>query len=296
VAMTPVVFGSRFTDPNGQPLTFSAQGSWPPGVSVSSGTGSVFGVPTTTGIFTGLLIRATDPDGNYVESNSFGITIAEVVVTPPPAPEPPPAGSGSGGVSDVSIANLALTKLGEARIISFGDDTKAARTMTALYEITRDAELRRRKWRFSLKRASLPALTASPEFGYAYAYQLPSDCLSILSVGDVAPGVDLSDYRTGIDMGLYSLEGRQVLTDLGAPLSLRYKARITDPTQFDIAFVAALAARLAYEAAEDLTQSASKRQQAGEDYKVALREAVAANAIEVAPEPMADNSWLLSRQ
>jgi hypothetical protein len=60
--------------------------------------------------------------------------------------------------------------------------------------------------------------------------------------------------------------------------------------------VRALASRLAYELAEDLTQSASKRDQAGADYKAALREAVSANAIEVAPEVLPDNSWLLSRQ
>lgn len=293
-AMTAVDVSSRFSD--AQALTFSAVNPMPAGITVSSA-GVISGTPTASGTFNNLLVRATDPDGNSVTSNTFTITVASdttgpPVITPTPTPQP---GSGA-GISDISIVNLALTKLGEARIISFGDDTKAARTMTALYEITRDAELRRRKWRFSLKRAALPALTSSPEFGYAYAYQLPSDCLSILSVGDVAPGVDMSDYRTGIDMGLYSLEGRQILTDMGAPLNLRYKARISDPSQFDIAFVAALASRLAYEAAEDLTQSAAKRQQAGEDYKVALREAVAANAIEVAPEPMADNSWLLSRQ
>ena len=70
---------------------------------------------------------------------------------------------------------------------------------------------------------------------------------------------------------------------------------MTDPTQFDATFVAALASRLAYEACEDLTQSSSKKQDAANDYRTAIREAVAANAIEVAPTPLADDSWLLSR-
>jgi len=170
------------------------------------------------------------------------------------------------------------------------------RAIAAVYDLIRDAELRRRKWRFSLRRTQLPALAAAPEFNYGYAYQLPADCLSILSVGDIAPGVDLSDYRTNIDADLYSVEGRTVLTDLPAPLKLRYKARITDATQFDAAFVQAFASRVAYEIAEDLTQSATKRQAAAEDYRAAIREAVAANAIEVAPTPIPDDAWVLARQ
>jgi hypothetical protein len=300
--MTPVPVASRFTDPVGKTLTFSAVGSWPAGLIVTAASGIIQGVPTGAGTFNGLSVRATNTDGLFSDSNAFTITVAqEVVVVPPPVTPPvetPPAtgGSGSsGGVSDVLIANRALTKLGATRIISFGDDTKEARAITSLYDLVRDAELRRRKWRFSLRRTQLPALANSPDFGYAYAYQLPADCLSILSVGDVAPGVDLSDYRTGLDMGLYQLEGRTILTDLPAPLNLRYKARVTDATQFDLAFVEALAARIAMELAEDLTQSAAKREQAGADYRVALREAVAANAIEVAPEVLPDDSWLLAR-
>lgn len=293
-AMTSVPVAALFQHPAGLGLTYSARGTWPPGVIVTA-SGTITGTPAAIGNYIALTVRATDPNGNFVNSNTFSIAI-ELATGGGGGGTLPPIGEPGTSVSDVAIANLALTKLGEARIVSFGDDTKAARAITAIYEMTRDAELRRRKWRFALKRASLPALASSPEFGYAYAYQLPADCLSILSVSDVAPGADLSDYRTGIDMGLYSLEGRQLLTDLGAPLGLRYKARITDPSQFDIAFVAAFASRLAYELAEDLTQSVQKREQAAADYKVALREAVAANAIEVAPEPMPDSSWLLSRQ
>jgi len=298
VSMTPISVAARFQDPAAQTLSYSAVGAWPPGVVISAASGIISGTPTTVGTYSSLQVRATDTDGNTVDSNSFSLTVSTDAVVPPPDPTPGLAGSAAGpssGISDVAIANLALTKLGEARIISFADDTKASRAVAALYEITRDAELRRRKWRFSLKRAALPALTNSPEFGYANAYQLPTDCLSILSVGDIAPGVDMSDYRTGLDMGLYSLEGRQILTDMGAPLSLRYKSRVTDPSQFDIAFVAAFASRLAYELAEDLTQSAQKKADAGNDYKVALRETITANAIEIAPEPTLDDTWLLSR-
>ena len=295
VAASPVNVSARFVEPLGQSLVYSAVGAWPPGLAVTSASGVIQGIPTTAGTFDGLAIRATGPTGLYADSNTISIVVAPPAVVPTPQPTPSTPPIGGSGVSDVAIVNLALTKLGEARITSLDDDLKPARTMKAIYEMIRDAELRRRKWRFSIRRTALPALTETPAFGYANAYQLPADCLKILMVGDMAPGVDLSDVRTGFDTELYSLEGRQILTDLAAPLSLRYQSRVTDPTQFDATFVAALASRLAYEACEDLTQSSSKKQDAANDYRTAIREAVAANAIEVAPTPLADDSWLLSR-
>lgn len=294
-AMTPVPLANRFQHPASLAMTFAARGTWPAGVTLTVA-GTVQGTPTTAGTYSSLSIRATDSSGNFVDSNAFSIVVSAAAGGggggTTPTPTTPPTG---GDVNDVSIANRALTKLGANRIISFGDDTKEGRAIAACYYFLRDAELRRRKWRFSLKRAQLPALTETPAFGYAYAYQLPSDCLSILTVGDVAPGVDLSDYRLSIDTALYSLEGRTILTDLPAPLNLRYKARISDPTQFDVAFVEALAARIAWELAEDLTQSSQKKVDAQTEYKVAIREAVAANALETTPDIIPDSSWLLSR-
>ena len=42
--------------------------------------------------------------------------------------------------SQIEIANNALTLLGAARIISLGDDVKAARSITAMWNITLDAD------------------------------------------------------------------------------------------------------------------------------------------------------------
>jgi hypothetical protein len=68
--------------------------------------------------------------------------------------------------SQVDIANRALTKLGAARIISFGDDNKQARAVSSMFDIVRDAELRSHIWSFSVKRASLPALLSTPDWGF----------------------------------------------------------------------------------------------------------------------------------
>jgi hypothetical protein len=196
--------------------------------------------------------------------------------------------------SDVAIVNRALTKIGEARILSLADDAEAARSASSLFDIVRDAELRTRKWKFSIKRTTLPALLSTPSWGYAYEYQLPSDCLRIIQVNDIFSGPDLSDYRNS-EAAEWRIEGRKILTDIVAPLKVRYVRREDDTGQWDAAFTEAFACRLAAELCERLTQSNSKRELAWEEYKLAVRMAVQANAIESAPEPIPDTEWVLAR-
>lgn len=198
-------------------------------------------------------------------------------------------------ISDVAIANRALQKLGAGSITSFTDGSTQAREVTICYEILRDAELRRRKWRFSLARVELPELADAPTFGYDAAFQLPGDCLKVISVGDYAPGLDLSELRASLDDADYAIEGRTILTNLGAPLRVRYVRRVEDPAQFDAAFVESFACRLAAEMAEALTQSNTKREAAWGEYRIAIREAVQAAAIESPPQSVSDDSWLISR-
>lgn len=191
--------------------------------------------------------------------------------------------------SNVYIANRAITKLGEARIISLTDSTKAATTIASMYDSVRDDELRAHLWHFAKTRAKLAALSTPPLFGFAYAFQLPSDCLRLIQVGDmlVYPRMDTR--------GLFSIEGRQILTDIGPSLSLRYIKRVEDPNLFDASFIESFSCRLAVESCESLTQSATKRQLAAAEYDAAIRRAVRANAIERPSQAIADDSWLESR-
>lgn len=197
-------------------------------------------------------------------------------------------------VSETSIANAALTKLGEARITDLADETDVARVLNSRFEAVRDAELRKHRWKFAQKRAELAALVDAPAFGYAYQFELPDDFLRLDSIGEAYPN-DLSDYRTSIDSERYRIEGTVILTDDAGPLPLRYGAKVTDPTKFDTLFVEALACKLAIEVCEKITQSNTKRQLAWDEYKDALREAVKVNALEKPPSYLADDSWILGR-
>jgi len=196
--------------------------------------------------------------------------------------------------SEVEIANRALTKLGAARIISFGDDNKQARAVQSMFSIVRDAELRAHLWSFSIRRRSLPSLITEPEWGFDYQYQIPSDCLRLIQVNDVYQGPDLSNYRNS-STAQYMLEGNKILATYAPPLKVRYVSSIEDTTEWDAAFVEAFACRLAMEMAEDLTQSNTKRELAQGEYEQAMSMAIRAGAFEQQHQDFPDDAWVLSR-
>lgn len=72
VPLTSIDVSGKFYDTDS--LTFSAIGSWPPGVTVSS-VGVISGTPTTQGVYSGLSVRATDTVGQSHDSNSFTFTV-----------------------------------------------------------------------------------------------------------------------------------------------------------------------------------------------------------------------------
>lgn len=80
VAITPIDFSTRFS---GTGLTFAAVGALPTGLSLDAA-GVLSGTPTVEEIATGVVIRATDAALGTADSNSFNITIADVVLSATP--------------------------------------------------------------------------------------------------------------------------------------------------------------------------------------------------------------------
>lgn len=201
--------------------------------------------------------------------------------------------------SSVEISNRALSILGEARIVSMDDNNKAARAMKARFDILRDAELEAHAWRFAVKRTTLAASVDVPPWGYSYIYDRPTDDLRPLRVGNsnvnsLTLGVqyEASGY---VSDGLYEIVEGRIQTNQSAPLNYEYIARITDTGQFSSLFVEALAARLAADAAEEITQSNTKQQAAGLQYKNALSEARRVNALYTPPKRRGLSTWMQAR-
>lgn len=196
--------------------------------------------------------------------------------------------------SKTEIVNYALTLLGASRVMSIDDDVKPAREMKAMFNIARDALLSGYTWSFAKARISLPALSDAPAFGFAYQYQIPSDALRLVMINDVYTGVDLTDYRSA-PVEEYTIEDRKILTNWAAPLKIIYIKRIEDVTQMSSVFTEAFAAKLAVVTSESLTQSSTKKADANQALRDAISVAIRSNAIELPPQKLPDDEWLLSR-
>lgn len=196
--------------------------------------------------------------------------------------------------SVVDVMNRGLSKLGTDRVVSRLDDNKRAREMDACYDSLRDAELCANRWRFSLKRASLTALSSAPiGTQFTLEYQLPTDCLQLVQVGEFyVPS--LTDYRLS-DEAPFSVEGRKILTNFPAPLFIRYVSQVTDPNQFDACFIESLGAMLGQQTCEALTGSSTKKDDLMKDYAFWIDRAITANAIETPPQAVADDAWIVAR-
>lgn len=186
--------------------------------------------------------------------------------------------------SKTDVFNLALMKVGAARCVSENDAAEGPRAISAMWDAYRDAEMAAHPWTFAKARAALPALSEAPAFGWAAAYQLPSDYLSLIQVGDSF--VFYSDqYAT------FEIEGQTILANEASPLLIRYVRRLENVGLWSPLFVDVFACRLAAELAEPRTQDLNKRSQAWQEYKRAITVARRRNAIEQPPQPLGETSW-----
>lgn len=205
--------------------------------------------------------------------------------------------------SETDIANRALSKLGDVRITDISQtDTKAARAMNHRFEFLRDLLIASYPWRFAVSLASLAADSTAPEWGFARRFLLPADCLRLLSIGDYS--IDIAalgvQFRIGGDSyypsdAPFEVIGQYIHTDYSAPLKIVYLAQITDPGLFPDVFSEALACRLALDACEELTQSATKKDAIAAEAREAMIQAHRIDALQRPPARRSPGRWMMSR-
>lgn len=161
--------------------------------------------------------------------------------------------------SQVQICNFALSRLASDRIISLSDQTKAAKECNAIYDIVAEITMSTGPWPSCTKRTTLAQSSTTPDFGFTYQYQLPTDpkCLKVLAINECK----LGDYA-------YAIENGYLLTDLTS-VSIQYIMRLTNTEDYDVflmqAVIEALTAELSYRftgqssISKDLTERAEKK-------------------------------------
>ena len=190
-------------------------------------------------------------------------------------------------VTQISICNNALVKVGADRISSISQDTRSAILLNAIWDQVRDEVLRAHPWNFAMKRAVLAPNSDAPDFGYDYAYDLPSDCLRVWSAKE-------SDEESASEIN-HSIEDSQILCDYDA-IYVRYIYRNEDPSAWDSLFASAMSCRLAQEISYALTQSLPLRDSLKQEYKLSLQDARTADGMEGTIDGLNADTWTLSRR
>lgn len=179
--------------------------------------------------------------------------------------------------SDVEIANLALTALGTKLITSFLDESVEAQLSKLHYPTARDAALEEREWTFAVKRATLASLQALPEWGYAFAHQVPADTIRLIEVRDTFPRRFYSNETS--NRLRWVREGNTILSDTGTVFA-RYLARVEDPNIYSPAFVKVVAARLAMDMCIPITQSRKTYENMAAAYEIAVKKAAVTDGMQ----------------
>lgn len=156
--------------------------------------------------------------------------------------------------SVVDISNSALNMLGATNIASLTEDSKAARLVNQRYEAVRDAVFRSHNWNSLIARATLAQSATTPDFGYAFQYPLPGDCLRVLEFTNGILSYPQDNITSNSNGPVYVIEGRNLLTD-ETVAKIKYVTRETDPNKYDPLLVDAISARLAYELCYAITGS-----------------------------------------
>ena len=183
----------------------------------------------------------------------------------------------------VQIWNRALGWCRADTVVDPDEDTASARRCRRYYEQSRDAVLRAYPWNCAGARAALSASATAPAFQWAYRYKLPTDFLAVREIYGAATEA-------------YVVEDGYIMTDIAAPLRLVYTKTVTDPARFDPLCADAIAARLAFDMAPELIESATQTEVLEKRYRLVLAEARQVDAAEGrAPEADERLPWIEAR-
>jgi len=186
--------------------------------------------------------------------------------------------------SEVSICNSALIKLGGELITSLSGTDKASILCYEMYPTLRDALLCSHLWNFAEGTYTCPEITGGSNWEYEHSYQLPTDCLRVISV-DVDADVE---WRR--------MEG-VIFTDYSEStgLNIKYVKAVTDPNKFSAMFRETLALYIASEIGFSITQSTTQVDKIVAKLEKQLKEARHIDSQEGTPKSMFSDTFIASR-
>lgn len=156
-------------------------------------------------------------------------------------------------MSEVSICNSALAKIGVPPITSFGDGTTQSDLCSRQYATLRDEVLEERAWTFATGRQSLLPDATDPAWGFGNRFLIPTTWLRLLFVTNVIATPGNQKNNPPLD---WKREGQYILADVDT-VHCKYVQQIADTSLMSTAFRECLAYRIAADFAIPLKKSNS---------------------------------------
>jgi hypothetical protein len=151
--------------------------------------------------------------------------------------------------SGLHICNLTMDLLNQETINQLDPPSnKSERLCARWYDQVRRATLRKHTWNFAIKRVSLAAMSEVPAFGYSAKFQLPTDYLRMVSIGE--------RHEHEVD---YEVENGELLLNESGPINLVYIYDHTTVAKFDPLFIEVFAVNLALRLAGKFGKSSNEK-------------------------------------
>jgi hypothetical protein len=212
--------------------------------------------------------------------------------------------------SNVEICNLALADLGDSATVVTIDPPEGsaqAEHCQRFYPIALYALLELHQWSFATKRMALTAVD-NPSSTWAYAYQVPNLCMSIISILDPGALNDYSAENVSGTVGIYQpqsyvretdADGNQIILTNQADAVARYTVVVTDTSKFTPLFVLCLSCMLrsmlagpVLKGAEGRAESKAAKQELVTYW---LPKATASDGNDRRVDPVQEVSWIANR-
>lgn len=180
-------------------------------------------------------------------------------------------------ISEVSICNMALVKLGQEPISSLSSDTKLARLCNAVFAPCRNEVLESHPWSFATKTMEMASVSdAEDTMGeWNYAYLKPADFLKMIRGEDWKQDYEIRDT--------YLLANEE-------PLIIKYIFENTNTGTWSYTFAQCLSWRIAAELAYAVKTSTALFERMIAGYQMSLKEARYNDAHNKSPEgPVLDS-------
>lgn len=185
-------------------------------------------------------------------------------------------------ISEVNICNMALTRIGQNRIMSLTQTGTLAELCKLYYEPTLNELLSAYEWPFAISRSQLSASAEENLTVFDYRYQLPLNYLRVLTM------LSSEDYSEITDD--WEIEGDKLLSDV-TPAYIKYIKMITNPTKLPQSFIEALYLRIASKIVVKITQDQSLMAALFQEYMAAMQAAMAYLGGNKKAERQPDDWW-----